>query len=757
MKPIGALLWTFAPLAALLSSCTDLFNLSVDPLSDPISTDGDAAPGIDVESDAGGQSWASSSAEDTATSGFWAPPSTTSTGTTTSSTGATTTTSTNTNSTEGPTTSTQGSATSTEELTPSTEVPTMSLDSSSDPHAGASTESLVSGECGNGETERGESCDDDNRDAFDGCSADCQLEQWSLRVNGRLSPAFDPNVTEYTVTLPVFVESVYLQGESPDGTQLAVNGLTLDDGSWSSEAMFWGEQSSVELSVMVGADVIRTYTLQVTRTDPEELYFKASNTSAGDTFGLSVALSEDGSTLAVGARREDGSKLSDGSVEGSDELMTDAGAVYVFQRDGVGEWVQQAYLKPFSPRENDGFGNSLSLSADGNTLAIGAPGESGGGRGVSNDLNPVFSSPASGAVYVFLREEGNWAQHAYFKASNNSRGDEFGKDIALSADGNTLAVAAPNEAGSEGGVGDGTFTDSLCGMSGAVYVFVRGSTSAWTQQAYIKASEPEYMAVFGNSLALSANGDTLAVGAYWADHVLGVVEPVDAGDAGPVTEKIFNSGAAYVFSRNAKVWTEQVRLEPSYPGESYEFGHSVALSGDGNTLAVAAHQEDLNPPPLGEDELPETRWGAGAAYVYVRTGTEWAHDAYLTAFNAGNNHNFGSSLSLNKTGTLLAVGAYQENGSGTLVSDGSNANDATFESGAVYVFHRELGQVWNHSGYVKAVNTEEFDYFGWSVAFSGDGSTLAVGAYNEDNPGVGLDANPNTRGANLAGAVYVVQ
>jgi cysteine-rich repeat protein len=760
LKLNGALLWALASSAALLSSCNDLLGIRVDPRSEPNTT-------FDTPSDAGGRSGATFESTTEATSGralasgadsssLGGPSDTQSVASSTSESDDP--------SSVGPSSGVPRSDDSTERgpitsTSPTTgpEPSTTSQSSELELDAGASTETIASGECGNGATERGESCDDENREAFDGCSADCQLENWSLRVNGRLSPAFDPNVTEYTVTLPVFIESLYLQGESPEAATFAVNSLTLDDGSWSSHAMYWGEQTSVELSVVVGADVIRTYALHVTRTDPEELYFKASNTSSGDTFGISVTLSEDGSTLAVGAKREDGSKLSDGSVEGSDELMVDAGAVYVYQRDATGEWLQQAYLKPFNPRQDDHFGNSVALSADGDMLAVGAPGESGGGRGVSNDPSPTNSSPGSGAVYVFVRQDGQWAQHAYFKASNNGRGEEFGKDLALSADGNTLAVAAPNESGSEGGVGEGKFTDSLCGMSGAVYVFVRGSTNAWTQQAYIKPSEPEYMAVFGSSLALSADGDTLAVGAFWADHVVGVVEQVDAGDAGPVVEKIMNSGAAYVFSRTGNLWAEQVRLEPTYVGESYEFGHSVALSGDGNTLAVGAHHEDLNPPPLGEDALPETRWGAGAAYVYVRTQAEWVQDAYLTAPSAGNNDNFGVSLSFNTAGTLLAVGAHQENGSGTLVTDGININDASFESGAVYVFHRELGQAWNFCGYVKAVNTNDSDLFGWSVDFSGDGSALAIGAYNEDNPGVGLHANPNERGANLAGAVYVVQ
>jgi hypothetical protein len=96
------------------------------------------------------------------------------------------------------------------------------------------------------------------------------------------------------------------------------------------------------------------------------------------------------------------------------------------------------------------------------------------------------SAPDSGAVYVFTRSGGVWSQQAYVKASNTGPGDSFGFSLALSADGNTLAVGAYLENSNATGIG-GNQADNSALDSGAVYVFTR-SGGVWSQQAYIKAS-----------------------------------------------------------------------------------------------------------------------------------------------------------------------------------------------------------------------------------------------------------------------------
>ena len=113
------------------------------------------------------------------------------------------------------------------------------------------------------------------------------------------------------------------------------------------------------------------------------------------------------------------------------------------------------------------------------------PHESSGSKGINGNQNDT-SLYDSGAVYVFARARHDVEQQAYIKASNADTGAEFGHTVALSADGNTLAVAAIWESSSAKGV-NGNQNDRSVPQAGAVYVFTR-QNNRWTQQAYIKAS-----------------------------------------------------------------------------------------------------------------------------------------------------------------------------------------------------------------------------------------------------------------------------
>ena len=196
-------------------------------------------------------------------------------------------------------------------------------------------------------------------------------------------------------------------------------------------------------------------------------YFKASNTGAADRFGWAVALSADGATLAVGARAEDSFATGVGGDQ-NDNLAFDPGAVYVFRFDGTA-WSQQAYVKASNTGEGDQFGFALALSADGNTLAVGAIREGSNATGINGDQN-ADSAFDSGAVYLFRFDGTDWFQQAYVKASNTARGDFFGIRVALSGDGNTLAVGAPFESSNATGIG-GDQNDNSAFETGAVYDF----------------------------------------------------------------------------------------------------------------------------------------------------------------------------------------------------------------------------------------------------------------------------------------------
>ena len=154
-------------------------------------------------------------------------------------------------------------------------------------------------------------------------------------------------------------------------------------------------------------------------------YIKASNTemndhsgNGGTLEGHGIALSGDGNTLAVGSPYESSAAKGINGNQ-SDNSLYSAGAVYVFvRRDNT--WSQQAYIKASNPGQSDKFGYVVSLSQDGNTLAVSAPFEASAAKGVNGDQGDQNdnSIPQAGAVYVFTRTGSAWSQQAYIKASN---------------------------------------------------------------------------------------------------------------------------------------------------------------------------------------------------------------------------------------------------------------------------------------------------------------------------------------------------
>jgi hypothetical protein len=401
------------------------------------------------------------------------------------------------------------------------------------------------------------------------------------------------------------------------------------------------------------------------------------------------------------------------------------------------------YVKASNTEAGDQFGSAAALSADGNTLAVGAYWESSNATGIDGDQSNNAAA-SFGAVYVFTRSGTTWSQQAYVKASNSGAGDRFGKALALSADGSTLAVAAVQEDSNAMGI-DGNQANNSASSAGAVYVFTR-SGATWTQQAYVKASNTEANDQFGLSVALSGDGNTLAVGA--------TQESSDAtginGDQ--VNNDAFYAGAVYVFSRSGVTWTQQAYVKASNTALYEQFGTSVALAGDGNTLAVGS-RDDSNATGIDGNQADNSASSAGAVYVFIRSGIVWSQQAYVKASNTGSSDVFGAAVALADDGNTLAVGASQEASNATGVN-GDQANNSLTNAGAVYVFTR-IGVTWSQQAYVKASNTGAGDLFGSLLTLSADGDTLAVGANAEDSNATGLDGDQANNSATSAGAVYV--
>jgi hypothetical protein len=476
--------------------------------------------------------------------------------------------------------------------------------------------------------------------ALDGPSIDDIVQQAYLKASNTGVGDF------FGLSVSVSGETVVIGALSEDSNATGVNGDQSNNGAEDSGAAY--------VFVRSGAGWI------------QQAYLKASNTDKLDWFGASVSLS--GDTLVVGAYRE-ASNSPGVNGDQSNNSAWGAGAAYVFVRTGT-TWSQEAYLKASNPQALDLFGLSVSVSGD--TVLVGAHGEASDATGVNGDQSNN-NAELSGAAYVFVRNGTSWSQQAYLKASNTGAHDFFGDSVSVSGD--TAVVGAPEEDSNATGV-NGDQNDNHAGDSGAAYVFVRSGMD-WSQQAYLKASNTDLGDGFG--AAVSVSGDTVLVGAY------GEGSDATGVNGDQRNENADYSGAVYAFTRNGATWTQQAYLKASNTGGGDVFGTSVAVSG--NTAVVGAVQEDSNAIGVNGDQTINHASQAGAAYVFVRSGTSWSQLAYLKASNTGANDEFGVSAAV--SGDTVAVGAYLEDSDATGVNGDQSNNNASV-AGAAYVFDLDL-------------------------------------------------------------------
>ncbi|MGQ0551692.1 MAG: FG-GAP repeat protein [Planctomycetota bacterium] len=408
--------------------------------------------------------------------------------------------------------------------------------------------------------------------------------------------------------------------------------------------------------------------------------------------------------------------------------IDERGARYPLTIDPI---AQQAFLQASNTGAQDRFGESVSVS--GNTVVVGASREDSNATGVDGD-GSNNSSFDSGAAYVFVRSGASWSQQAYLKASNTGSGDAFGCSVSVSGD--TLVVGAKGEESSATGVNGSQANGAP--DAGAAYVFVRSGVT-WSQQAYLKASNTFTDDRFGGSVSIS--GDTIVVGAVFEDSNTTGVNGNQGNDSSTT------AGAAYVFVRSGVTWSQQAYLKASNTGSEDAFGVSVSVSDD--TLVVGASGEDNSATGVNGGQIDNSASGAGAAYVFVRSGTMWSQQAYLKASNTSAGDIFGYSVSVD--GDTIVVGAAFEDSNATGV-DGDTIDNSSQDSGAAYVFARS-GANWSQQAYLKASNTDPNDRFGTSVSVAGD--TTVVGAWSEASVATGVDGDQGDNSAPQSGAVYV--
>ena len=252
----------------------------------------------------------------------------------------------------------------------------------------------------------------------------------------------------------------------------------------------------------------------------------------------------------------------------------------------------------------------------------------------------------------------------------------FGYAVALSSDGNTLAVGSDYESSAATGI-NGNQSDTSAPSAGAVYVFAR-TGATWTQQAYVKASNTRATAYFGVAVALSSDGNTLAVGSDGESSAATGINGNQSDTSAP------SAGAIYVFARTGATWTQQAYVKASNTRATAFFGGAVALSSDGNTLAVGSDGESSAATGINGNQSDTSAMNAGAVYVFALSGT-WTQQAYVKASNSAADVGFGFDVALSSDGNTLVVGSPGESSDATGINGNQSDTSAT-GAGAVYVF-----------------------------------------------------------------------
>lgn len=347
--------------------------------------------------------------------------------------------------------------------------------------------------------------------------------------------------------------------------------------------------------------------------------------------GQSVAVSADGNTAVIGAPNDN----------------SNVGGVWIFVRSGT-TWTQQGGKlvgTGASGAAKQGF--SVAISADGNTVAIGGN----------------LDNLANGAVWVFTRTGITWSQQgSKLVGTGNTGYAQQGSSLSMSADGNTLAV---------GGVGDNSY-------AGAAWVFSRVG-GVWGQQGpkLVGTTGSIGNARQGCSVSLSSDGNYLISGGY---------------------NNNFRQGASWVFNRVSNVWTEQAQLLGTGGVASPYQGYAVAISADGTTAIVG-----------GPNDVSTL---TGAVWIFTRSGSSWAQQ--------------GGKL----TGTG-ASGASRQGGSVSISADGNTAiwggfGDAT-NTGAMWVYKRASGSWTQQGGKLTGSGATGPAKQGTSIALSSTGNTALLG------------------------------
>jgi hypothetical protein len=425
---------------------------------------------------------------------------------------------------------------------------------------------------------------------------------------------------------------------------------------------------------------------------------------------LGLSLDIEGTTLVVGALGAD-THTSSIPLAGA----RDSGAAMVFEHDGV-DWTETAILTPVYASPDDQFGFSASISGD--TIVVGAPQHDSAQEGVGLPTSQDNSAVDNGAAYVFQRgTDGTWNLETMLKPHFKRPGGRFGDHVLI--DGDSIFVGSPQRSNENPPNGSQDYD-----KAGAVYTFERGGDGSWQPTGMLLPENPTQNGFFGDKMSIEARRLAIAAPGEDAHH-----------------------GAVYIYEKESGVWVSKHRIQASNSDAYDGFGRSISLEGD--RLVIGASGEDSSSQVIDGNQVSNSAYDAGAAYVFDFDGVSWNQTAYLKPHNLDGGDKFGTSVLL--SGDRIFVGSYNESSSRPLTM--TNPDDNTLhDSGAVYIF-KSVNGTWRQERALKSPIPGRNAHFGANMAVSGD--RLFVGETGFDTPSESDEANIEGRLENNGGfSVY---
>jgi len=426
----------------------------------------------------------------------------------------------------------------------------------------------------------------------------------------------------------------------------------------------------------------------------------ASDRDETDRMGYAVTI--DGNWAAVGAYGND--------FGGSNPNM---GAVYIYEQQGLNNWVETQLLTNDDQDDYDRFGWSVDM--DGDFLIVGAYGE-------DHDENDANSLSKAGSAYIFQNISGTWTQMQKIVASDRDISDEFGWSVAIYD--STAIVGAHIEDHDEFG-GDFKY------HSGSAYAFELDGTGTWNETQKIVADDRWVDMNFPNGYSGEDLADQFGGSLdLWGDYLIVGAHSHDYATTSPLSGAMWTSGAAYIFERTAGTWNQVQKIQ-NFDREPWDrFGYSCAI--DSNVIAVSAYSEDEE-----EDGVSNPLTNPGSVYLFERDpGGTWNPAQKIVPDDRNSGDHFGWSIDIDDT--LMVLGCHSDD-------HDEFGLDLKPGSGSAYIFEKNAG-VWSQFQKIDASVRHDSVDFGVSVGISGH--TVLTGAQFEDFDEVEMDSIAD------AGAAY---